>query len=1387
MQLTDLLPSRGVDAAANMFRVVRHRLWSRPGTLHVELPRLGNEEYRDFTATLQRELQNLEGVLWARANGAIGRMIVAWDASRSSRAQILGVVDRVEQRFGLGASDYDDDRPDHPGDDEQLVRAAARMVASAAGVGAGVMSSILEKRPGRRRFDLAAVMAVIDNVPRVHQFVTQRLGRLNTETWLGLTNPVIQGMGSGPVGPALEFLYQTSGFYEAVQRRRGWRRFESDFVAEPHRVQAGYLPKTARVTDVPDGPIEEYAQRAWRMSLGGFLVGLADTQQLERAVTPVLDALPKPGRYGRDAFCAGLTAVLADRDLVVMDPESLRVMDRVDTIAVDASLLDAGAASRALIDRLHDRQFQIIAVTDDASAVRRFHPHHTIAFSGVADLLRHLQQEGHVIGYFADRADAPLSIADFSVGFTIDDEDIPWGCDVIGAESLEDAVFMTEAIAESEKVSRQCALFAGSGAGIGALSAIRGLHKTRPGRVMLAVNAASLLALLYGQLRARRLSRRVQPLPQPPPPWHAMEVSEVFRRLDSGHEGITDEQAQTRRSEEVEPPGRQLRLLQAVGRELANPLTPVLAGGAAVSATVGSLTDAAIVAAVIAFNGLAGGMERFNAEEAIEKMARREALCVQVCRNGGWTQLEADKLVDGDIIRLESGDVVPADCRIVDAYRLEVDESTLTGESLPVSKGAAPSDAPIPSDRSSMLYEGTAVVAGQATAVVVATGENTEMRRSLVPVALSRPEQEGVEARLEEFSDMTLPFVSAAGGILMTLGVFRRRRLEEMVGPAVNLAVSAVPEGLPLLSTAAQLAASRRLADRNVIVQNPRAMEAIGRAEVVCLDKTGTLTRGTLQLKSVFDGADEAGPRRWTDSHRAVIQSALRATPQDDDGSLPHTTDQAIVDAADQAGIETPHWEPTAEIPFRTELAFHACVGRLKGRRRLAVKGSPEEVLARCSGWRRDGSWAKLSNRRRTELLNRAEHLAAKGLRVLAVAGRKFDHGDDDTIEPDQIRGLTFYGFVGLSDPVRPRSGEAIEALYASGVTPIMLTGDHPETAKRIAREVGLEAGEMMTGDQVEQLEQDQLAEVLSRVNVIARMTPSHKVRIVEALQSTGQAVAMTGDGGNDAAAIRLADAGIALGADAAPAARDAADLVVTDARVETIVDAVVEGRGMWRSVRDAVSILIGGNLGEILFMLASGVIRSTPALNARQILLVNLFTDVAPALAIALRHPPQVTPEQLLHEGPEQSLGEPLRRDIAWRAALTGTAATIAWVLAVLTLQRKRASTVGLLTVVCAQLGQTLTSAKPDPVVWAAALGSAAALLAIIETPVVSHALGCRPLGPLGLTTAVGASTAAMVGSAIIPNIGRWAEAVREKLPVEPEPTPRVFYEEFLGHLPQR
>jgi cation-transporting ATPase I len=525
---------------------------------------------------------------------------------------------------------------------------------------------------------------------------------------------------------------------------------------------------------------------------------------------------------------------------------------------------------------------------------------------------------------------------------------------------------------------------------------------------------------------------------------------------------------------------------------------------------------------------------------------------------------------------------------------------------------------------------------------------------------------------------------------------------------------------------------------------------------VLCFDKTGTLTEGRVSLRSVSDGRDERQISDLTPALRDTLAVAVRASPwQVADRPLPHPADRAVLDAAREAGVTADHGvgelERTVDLPFESSRGFHAVLAQSPRGPVLSVKGAPETVLARCRRWRRpDDGWVPFDADARRTVETTIERLARKGYRVLAVAeGVGLDHPE---LDESVVEDLDFCGLLALADPIRPTAAAAVNEMTRAGVDIVMITGDHPSTAEAIAAELNvLNEHRIMAGGELEALDDEELAAQLPAISVFARVSPAQKARIVRLLRDTGRVVAMTGDGANDVPAIRLAHVGIALGAQATPAAREAADLVVTDDHIETITDVIVEGRSMWASVRDALSILLGGNLGEVSFTLGAALLSNREALNARQLLLINLLTDVLPAMAVAVRPPPRKTPEELLAEGPEASLGASLNREIYVRATTTAGGAMAGWLLARPVSTPAQASTVGLVALVGTQLCQTMAVRGRTPLVFAAGVGSFAVMVAIVQFPGVSQFFGCRPLLPHQWGIALGAAVAATAVEMVI------------------------------------
>lgn len=969
--------------------------------------------------------------------------------------------------------------------------------------------------------------------------------------------------------------------------------------------------------------------------------------------------------------------------------------------------------------------------------------------------VRELQASGAGV-LLVSRQRRALVAADCGLGVADLDGNPAWGAHVLLGSDLTAAALVIEAAGVAVEVSKRSVTVARLGTALGAAMALGGTPSTVSGRTLLAVDGAAAIAMASGVWSATELGRRPVIPPVSHTPWHMMPVETVLSRLDAGSGGLSGAEARRRRRVDQRAGPAAPSLARAFAADLANPLTPILVGGAALSASIGAVVDAGIIGGVTAVSALMGAVQRVMTERAVSGLLEQSATVTRVLRDGSPTMVSAVEVVVGDVVVLEPGDVVPADCRILLAEQLEVDESSLTGESLPVFKQVEPVIARDVAERRSMLYESTTVAAGRARGVVVATGRSTEVGRTTAATRSTAPVA-GVEARLSQITRITLPLALGSAGAVVATGLLRGHRIRETLGAGVGLAVASVPEGLPFLVSAAQLAAARRLSAQGALVRNPRTIEALGRVDVLCFDKTGTLTEGRLELRAVSDGrheytVDDARAGGGRAAGRAVLAAGLRATPQPAGGErVAHSTDRAVLRGAAQARVERtdgrPGWQQRDVLPFEPSRGYHATFGTTDDGVLLSVKGAPELVIPRCVSWR--GTPLDADDRR--ALTAATTRLARGGYRVLAVAERL---GGSDSVAD-----LDFVGFLMFADPVRATAGASVRDLRDAGVQVVMITGDHPDTAEAIADELDvLNSGRVVTGADLDALDDDALDAVLPEVAVVARGTPGHKVRVVQAFQRLGRTVAMTGDGANDAAAIRLADVGIALGHRGTPAARAAADLVVTDDRVETILAALVEGRAMWGSVRKALGILVGGNLGEIAYTLAGTAVSGVSPLSARQLLLVNLLTDLAPALAVALRAPEAETVQALLAEGPEASLGSALTREVTVRAAATAAAAGGAMVAARLTGRPTRARTVGLAALVGAQLGQTLLAGGRSPAVIGASVGSAAVMVLVIQTPGLSQFFGCTPLGPVGWALSCGAATLATAGT-VLNTPGRAAE----------------------------
>ena len=1310
------------------------RVWATEGRAHLEYRRPALDDHAVYLARLVAALESVDEVHSAVVNTFVDRVIVSYHDLWVTPKELVEVIEEVEAAFGLLDEEFPRDRADHPGDIEPVQQELLQLASTLTGMGTSVIGRVRIRRQALWPSDLSWALTLLDNVPKLRTGIEHALGPRSADLVLGVTNSLVRGISLGMTGHLVDLAQRAIRLRQLTAVRSTWGEREPEL---RHLPTSERSPRPERPCPLPDGPVERYAGESWSASLGGFAASMIATDDVERAAASLLDGIPKAARLGRAAFCHQFARVLAERGILCLDDMVLRRLDRVDTVVVDGALLAAvGDAGRASSVRRFLRGLDDPALTVLATGSSELPDHVTHLDERGADrTIEELQREGHAVLAVGLTGMAAFRRADVRVGLQPEGSPPPWDADVLCGSELADALLLVRAAAAARTSSRQAVTLAATGAGIGAASGLGGLGRSTGRRVLQIVDSASMLAMGNGIRLASNLAALPTTLHREDVDWHAMTVNEVLERVDSHREGLSNEQWGQRYEPPPADPNVVERTMGAMGAELANPLTPILAGGAAVSMATGSLTDAGLITSVIALNAAIGAAQRLKAEREIEELTAAGAQTVVVRRDGASTRISASELVIGDIIELGTGELVPADARLLLARSLEVDESSLTGESLPVGKDTTPSVADAVAERTSMLYQGTAIAAGEAVAVVVATGGETEARRALAWSAGESGPTTGVEARLEQLTKITIPLAFLSGAGVSIAGMLRHTPTSELVGASLGLAVAAVPEGLPLLANAAQRAAARRLTKRGVLVRDPRAIEALGRVNLLCADKTGTLTQGRLHLTVVSDGEVAVELEGDDGAHERVLLAARRATPIDPSVErLPHPTDHAVARGTAGAGVRRQfggQFTVLDDLPFEPGRSFHAVLADTDEGRWLSVKGAPEAILERCDH-RLNGTDRELTARQLADLDEHAESLAAQGLRVLAVAERPYD---GDGVTDEDVQGLGFVGFLGLRDPVRPVSAESIERLRHAGIDTIMITGDHPITARSVAAELGLADGLVLTGSELEDLDDDELCEVLPKVTVFARVTPLHKVRIVRTAQRLGRVVAMTGDGANDAPAIQLAEVGIAVGSRATQAAREAADVIILEDRLEVIVDAIAEGRGMWGSVREAVSVLVGGNLGEITYTLLGSVVGRRPPLNTRQLLLVNLLTDVAPAMALAARAP-RASVEQLLAEGPERSLGRELNRTLIWRGAGAAVGATTTYALTRPTGTTARAQTAGLVALVGSQLGQTILRSGRDPRVIATGIGSFLVLGTAIQTPGISALVGSRPMGPVGWAT---------------------------------------------------
>ena len=706
----------------------------------------------------------------------------------------------------------------------------------------------------------------------------------------------------------------------------------------------------------------------------------------------------------------------------------------------------------------------------------------------------------------------------------------------------------------------------------------------------------------------------------------------ALQAVSSGRQGLTQAEARSRlekngKNKLAQP--KKDSLLKRFFMQMVDPMILILLVAAAISGALAvyeneSFTDVIIILFVVVVNAILGVYQENKAEKAIEALQEMAAATSKVLRDGQMMTVRSEDLVVGDVVLLEAGDAVPADGRILESASLKIEEAALTGESVPVNKfidiiqlREGGKDVPL-GDRKNMVYMGSTVVYGRGSAVITATGMDTEMGKIAGALAEAQEGQTPLQRKLSQLSKiltwLVLGICAVIFGVqLLRAGSFTADVVVDSFMVAVSLAVAAIPEGLAAVVTVVLSIGVTNMSKRNAIIRRLTAVETLGCAQIICSDKTGTLTQNKMTVVDHFGNLEQT-------ARAMALCSDAKLSP--DGQAQGEPTEAALVAWASKEGLDKNRMEHDAprvgEAPFDSGRKMMSTLHQAGEKILQFTKGAPDEVLKRCAWVEEQGRRVKLTEERRREILAANKAMADRALRVLCAACRVWDQLPDDTSPDNLEQDLTFLGLAGMIDPVRPEVQDAIVQCRSAGIRPIMITGDHIDTAVAIAKELGILDGgyRAITGSQLDDMSEGEFEREFRNISVYARVQPEHKTRIVKAWQNAGCVTAMTGDGVNDAPSIKTADIGVGMGITGTDVTKNVADMVLADDNFATIVGAVEEGRRIYDNIRKAIQFLLGSNMSEVISIFVATLMGFT-ILQPVHLLWINLVTDCFPALAL--------------------------------------------------------------------------------------------------------------------------------------------------------------------------
>ena len=853
--------------------------------------------------------------------------------------------------------------------------------------------------------------------------------------------------------------------------------------------------------------------------------------------------------------------------------------------------------------------------------------------------------------------------------------------------------------------------------------------------------------------------------------YYKLSVDETLNELNADSAGLSSERAAERLAQygpnklkEAEKPGFWKRFLT----QLKDPMLIILLAAAGVSALTGAIAgesewaETIIILAVVLLNAVLGVLQESKAESAIEALQTMTAATCKVLRDGKMAVLHSDELVPGDVVLLEAGDAVPADGRIIESASLKIEEAALTGESVPVNKmldalGAAQKQADVPlGDRKNMCYMGSTVVYGRGKTVITATGMSTEMGKIAGVLSNTKDEQTPLQRKLDELGRLLSKMVLGICVFIFAFNLFMARgeltasghALEAVLKTfmvAVSLAVAAIPEGLATVVTVVLSIGVTKMSRENAVIRRLTAVETLGCTQVICSDKTGTLTQNKMTV------VEHIGETLSVASAMALCSDAVL---NDEDQAEGEPTECALVNFACSVGAKKRDLEKKSpridEAPFDSARKMMSTVHKSGEGFVQYTKGAPDALLSRCTHYFESGKILPMTDAKRREILNSNKAMADRALRVLAVAKRDWAEKPENNAPEYLERDLVLLGLTGMIDPIRPEVKAAIAECRGAGIRAVMITGDHRDTAVAIAKELGIitDESQAVTGAELDRFSDEQLRERVTEYGVYARVQPEHKTRIVQAWKARGAVTAMTGDGVNDAPSIKSADIGIGMGITGTDVTKNVADMVLADENFATIVVAVGEGRRIYDNIRKAIQFLLASNMSEVLGVFCATLMGFT-LLNPVHLLFINLVTDCFPALALGMEkaepdvmnRPPRNSREGIFAGG--------LLGDIIYQGILV-TALTILsyWMgnffeTGVFSLPAgvsEHGMTMAFLTMsMCeifhsfnlrSQRNSVFSLHGQNPVLWAAMIGSLILTTAVLEVPFLANAFGFTPVG---------------------------------------------------------